>query len=232
MNAMTGFGPAVWEADIAAYPDAVRALMGPMTQVELEDDDFACLTGEAKAITPDSRDVLDEVLAGFQSTGAFLRLGLCSFKSGPGRLLPIYTGTQAALTLAQRNARVQTVARAMVMAKQKRLLYLRPYINIPRWSEFRIFIKNRSVIGISQYHCDQRYSQIHYYADQIENGIQVLLRHLLPALHVNDTVVDISIDPEQKMALLLELNPFVRRTGSGLFSWTKPGDFNGRMRIL
>ncbi len=47
MNAMTGFGPVVWAADIAAYPDAVRALMGPMAQVELEEDDFACLTGEA-----------------------------------------------------------------------------------------------------------------------------------------------------------------------------------------
>lgn len=232
MNAMTGFGPVVWAADIAAYPDAVRALMGPMAQVELEADDFACLTGEAKAITPDSQDKLDEALADFQSTGAFLRLGLCSFKLGPGRLLPIYSGTQAALTLAQRNARVQTVARAMVSAKKKRLLYLRPHLNIPRWSEFRVFIKNRSVIGVSQYHCDQRYLQIHHYAAQIENSIQVLLQHLLPALHVDNTVVDLSIDPEQKTALLLELNPFVRRTGSGLFSWTKSGDFDGRMRFL
>jgi hypothetical protein len=228
-----GFGPAIWAADFASYPEAVLALMGPMDTVPLDPGDLRRLAGQGGRIAPDTHALLAGALPRFAATGAHMRLGLCSFKTGPGRLLPIFTADQAATTLHMRNRRVAIIAAQMLTEGRDGLLYLRPYREFPRWTEFRLFIRNRAIVGISQYHLDRRYPEILNHAEAIRQALAAFNHRLLPALHQDTIVADVAVDPAgQALPLLIELNPFVARTGPGLFSWAGGGNFDGSFRIM
>jgi hypothetical protein len=220
-------------ADFAAYPEAVLQLMGPMEMVPLGTDDLRLLAGRGGKITDDTRAMLATTLPRFAATGAHMRLGLCSFKTGPGRMLPVFTPDQAITTLRMRNRRVALIAAQMLAEGREGALYLRPYQDFPRWTEFRLFIRNRALVGISQYHLDRRYPEIMQRADMIRESIAALCKHLMPALHVETIVADVAVDPAgQAMPLLIELNPSVARTGPGLFSRAGGGNFDGTFRVV
>ena len=230
MSPANGFGPAVWAADFAAYPDALRALMGPMEEVPLTDDDMATLSGAGRGISDVTQEVLAAVLPRFAG-GAHLRLGLCSFKTGPAPMLPVHTVAQAVTTLCMHNRRVADIAARMRAEEREGILYLRPWREIPRWCEFRVFIRGRQVVGVTQYHLDRHYPEILRAAERIRHDIATLVGTLAPLLHVDDIVADVAVDPAGRgRAGLIELNPFLRRTGAGLFRWTDP--FDGSFRVL
>lgn len=233
---MVGFGPAVWNASLAACPPEVLALMGPMQTLPLEGGDLAWLAGQTGAPTPGLEPALAEALVAFSGTGAHLRLGLCSFKRGTGRLLPVFTAAQAMTTLRAPGPRVAGIARQVLAEDRDDALYLRPWREIPRWCEFRVFIHGGQVVGISQYHLDRSYPEIHSRGQEISGALGGLLQRLLPVLHVPDIVADVALDPSfATPALLLEVNPYLRRTDACLFRWGQgplKGDFDGGFRVL
>ncbi|EKP0278446.1 hypothetical protein JGK46_002311 [Aeromonas bestiarum] len=112
-------------------------------------------------------------------------------------------------------------------------LFLRAWHDIPRWGEFRCFIKNGSVVGVSQYHCLEYFSFLLKNADEIRQLIIVFLQKLIPLLHIEHVVADIAVTYQDGNfnVFLIELNPFIQRTDACLFSWSNGGDFNGRIRI-
>ncbi|MBT0957824.1 hypothetical protein IV417_10520 [Alphaproteobacteria bacterium KMM 3653] len=233
MSLQEGYGPAVWAADFAAYPEAVLDLMGGIVPLSLEQGDLEAIAGMGGGICEDTQALLAEELEGFAEGGAYIRLGLCSFKTGPAPMLPIFTAGQAVATMTQGNRRAAGVAQRMLEEGREGVLYLRPYLEIPRWCEYRMFIREGQVIGVSQYHTDQSYPQIHAQLDRIGQDLAVLAERLLPLLHMEACAADLAVDPLGKApASLIELNPFVRRTGACLYSWQDGGDFDGGFRIL
>ncbi|WP_308917471.1 hypothetical protein [Jannaschia sp. LMIT008] len=236
MNPRPGFGPRVWAAEFGAYPEGVLALMGPMEVMPLDHADLLWLARQADAPSEFLAHHLDEAVDPFAATGAHFRLGLCSFKRGPGRLLPVFDGRQVMTTMAARNERVAQVARAVLAEGREDALYFRPWRDIPRWCEFRVFIRAGVVVGASQYHTDRRFPEIVADKPRIADVLRAAVDDLLKVLHVDDIVADFAVPPAlDRQALLLELNPFVRRTGPGLFRWgggLDGGDFDRTFRTL
>jgi len=85
-------------------------------------------------------------------------------------------------------------------------LVLRPYIDIEPWREFRVFVKDGKVAGISQYH----YTLDFEFTDQNIDDIDWLIRDFMdnsaiPNFPLPDFVADIVFDDP---IMLLEINPF------------------------
>ncbi|GKV94873.1 regulator [Pectobacterium aroidearum] len=112
-------------------------------------------------------------------------------------------------------------------------LYLREWCDIPRWGEFRCFIRDRRVIGVSQYHCMEYFPFLKEKENEIRLQLIAFLQKLLPVLHVDSVVADVAMMYQggEFSTVLIELNPFIQRTDACLFSWINGGDFNGRIRV-
>ncbi|PWC09899.1 regulator [Brenneria roseae subsp. americana] len=112
-------------------------------------------------------------------------------------------------------------------------LFLREWRDIPRWGEFRCFIRDGKVVGVSQYHCMEYFPFLKEKENEIRLQIIMFLQKFLPVLHMDSVVADIAIDykDEEFNTTLIELNPFIQRTDACLFSWVNGGDFNDRIRI-
>ena len=106
--------------------------------------------------------------------------------------------------------------------------------------EFRCFVKERTLVGISQYHCRQlrHYPEIEEHARSIECAIRSFTVEVLPLLHLDDLVLDVFLETEERQTSqpfsvkLLDVNPFFPKTDACLFSWRSGGDFDGSFRFL
>lgn len=113
-------------------------------------------------------------------------------------------------------------------------IYLRTWQPIPWHDEFRAFVRDRRVIGVSQYFHTSEWpaspgaaETIRVYARRLQDGLQ----GLLPLLHLPDVVVDVALDARAEGGLrLIELNPWGDRSDAGLFLWNA-AEFDGCLRI-
>ncbi|SFA62819.1 protein of unknown function, partial [Paracoccus halophilus] len=105
--------------------------------------------------------------------------------------------------------------------------------DIPLWSEFRIFIRDRRVIGISQYHHQSGFAEIPANERAIKASLSDFCRDLLDALHMETVVADVFVERQDNGSFkttLIELNPFIQRTDPCLYTWKNGGDFDGGFR--
>ena len=116
-------------------------------------------------------------------------------------------------------------------------LYMREWIDIDPELEFRCFIKDKKIVGISQYDyhvvLSERYTKL---KDSFDYAIRQFLEcRLIPHLCVSDVVVDVYIKYKvcgniyEYEVRLIELNPFNVWTDPCLFNWNK--EFDGTFRI-
>lgn len=113
-------------------------------------------------------------------------------------------------------------------------VYLRAWQSIPWHDEFRVFVKDRRVLGISQYFHTSVWptllaapATIRQYARRLHTGLQALL----PLLHLADVVIDVALDPRATGGVrLIELNPWGIRSDACLFRWNTE-EFDGCLRI-
>ncbi|MFH1859959.1 MAG: hypothetical protein ABH870_02950, partial [bacterium] len=119
-------------------------------------------------------------------------------------------------------------------------IFVRQWMEIPAWAEFRCFMKNRKLVGISQYDCKNLgyCPEIDENAGRIRFAIEQFFEKFKEVSHLDDVVFDvftiihkeendISIDVK-----LIELNPFFSKTDSCLFSWSCDNDFDGSFRYI
>lgn len=120
-------------------------------------------------------------------------------------------------------------------------IWLRQWQEIPQWGEFRCFMRDKKLVGISQYdYLDgQRYDEIAENADSIHWAIDKFFTGLfLPKIHLDSVVFDVWVKRrvrgnEQSWEVrLLEINPFGVFTDPCLFSWKDGGDFDGWLRFI
>lgn len=118
-------------------------------------------------------------------------------------------------------------------------IFVRKWINLEKWQEFRCFVKDGELVGISQYYYDQFFPVISQEADSIEWAIKAWCdSYFVNASHLRDVVFDVVVSMRGSGAIrqwgvrLLEINPFFNMTDPCLFSWDKPNDFDGSFRYV
>lgn len=86
-------------------------------------------------------------------------------------------------------------------------IIIRPYIDIPPENEWRCFVKNNKVIGISQYHYQRKFDYSKEFITELPDRIINFINDIVvPNILVSDFVVDLVI--EQDKVVILETNPY------------------------
>lgn len=119
-------------------------------------------------------------------------------------------------------------------------IFVREWQEIKPWSEFRCFMKNRRLVGISQYDYHQGYMpEIDKYKNSIRFAIDHFFKQFKKVCHLDDVVFDVYIKqhpcPQNELSWevrLLELNPLMETTDPCQFDWRNGGDFDGSFRYI
>lgn len=164
--------------------------------------------------------------------GVFARLGSCSFVTEARLPNPAFTTEHVVKLLMHPGERAAMLSYRCHIARQPISLCIRDWQDFPPWSEFRMFIKNKKLVGISQYHWRRCYPEIHENIDQIVRITRNTAIPLLESIHLDSVVADIYINcsDSNKSWTLIELNPFLEYTDACLFSWQNGGDFDNTFR--
>jgi len=98
-------------------------------------------------------------------------------------------------------------------------LVLRKYVNIIPGMEFRCFVKEHKLIGISQRHITTCFGYLVENKDQIQRGIQNFFNRMVKSVFPESSYTfDVYIDSQQS-CYIVDFNPFGELTDSMLFSW-------------
>jgi hypothetical protein len=100
---------------------------------------------------------------------------------------------------------------------------LRQWIKIEQKDEFRCFVRNGEIVGISQYFYNDYYPSIELEKDKIEASIRILfnkIKNYIPENIIFDVIYN------SDFSTLLEINPYSNfYTNPCLFTW-KPEEFD------
>lgn len=119
-------------------------------------------------------------------------------------------------------------------------IFFREWIEIPEWSEFRCFMRDRKLVGVSQYQYRTVYEELQdpQQVDSIRWAIDRFFEGFSRDCHIDDVVFDVFI---KKQSLgtntcwevkLLEINPFGAHTDPCLFDHRNEESFDGSTKIF
>lgn len=112
-------------------------------------------------------------------------------------------------------------------------IFVRQWLDIPRWAEFRCFMRDRHLVGISQYHYldGEVFPEVVSNADVIRWAIGHFFARFREASHLESVVFDVFLrrrthrtNIHEWECRLLEINPFFELTDPCLFAWSQPFD--------
>ena len=229
------YGLTVPHVDIAITRPEARAL-------GLRSAKFARWFGEGPAAPLDRvAGELDAALRSFPG-GAFVRLGSRSGKDSTyarNHGLRVTDAGAAMRMLTEDSRRIAFDLRLALRHNYCPHIFVRRWLEIPEWSEFRCFMRDRKLVGISQYDCINLGSrrEITERAGQIRSAVERFFEEFRAACHLDTVVFDVFVDLDARPGTpgpvtLLELNPFLPKTDACLFSWRDGGDFDGSFRVL
>lgn len=187
---------------------------------------------------------MDEKIKQFPQ-GAFVRLGSRSPKDSmywgcdpndqdSGR---VSSGEEAFRRLVACSERVYQDLQLAIAQNYQPTIVLRPWVDMPQWSEFRCFQKAGELTGISQYYHREFHPEVATNHSGIVWAIQKFHERLfVPACHLQDVVFDVFVkrsasdNVRRYEVKLLEINPYWDLTDPCLFNWNKPEEFDGRFK--
>jgi hypothetical protein len=234
----------LWATAMGAWSDDFADLMLPFNRVALSRADLIFMgngtPGFAFSVTDPCPDGFSQALKSDLTLamsrypmGAHLRLELCSFRTGVAT--PRVVGTNGALWLMrQANPRVSGVIRRGLQDGQALSLFIFPWLPIPQWAEFRVFIRQGELAGMSQLHSDQAFAQIAQHEAAIKLALDAFVTAALPRIKQPDVVMDVLAEPMAGGGFrirLVDMALLGPRSDTGLFSWEKAGDFDGSFRF-
>ena len=115
-------------------------------------------------------------------------------------------------------------------------VFVRQWLPIQPWAEFRCYVQHRRLIGTSQYDCTSliQHPQIRENEQAIRGAIDVFFDKFKQVSHLNDVIVDLFISEVGTgfTATLVEINPFVVSADACLFDWENMADFDGSFRYV
>ncbi|NTE90142.1 hypothetical protein [Agrobacterium rubi] len=228
------------------WPDEVIALGLPVEEVTLSEQDRLAIGGRTSAFreifeldeippfTASFHSAVNDTLAVFPS-GGHARLGGCSFKTyGQSQTAPAFNSRDLAPHILKENPRVAGLLASSLQNNFDVGLFIRPWHDIPHWAEFRLFMKNRAFIGASQYFHTMVFPEIEQSAKPIASALIDFAEDFISVSHLDDAIVDVFV--EQKLetgwrAVLIDINPLIRRADACLFRWHNGGDFDRGLRF-
>lgn len=174
--------------------------------------------------------------------GAFVRLGSRSGKDSlyaQHNSLKVIHSSAAIKILTAASERIAYDIRLALNAGYTPHIFVRQWVDIPEWAEFRCFMQSRKLVGISQYDCRnlRECPEVIKNAEKIEKAIRKFFNDFEKLVHLNDVVFDVFITKqgyeigEWIDVTLLELNPFFDRTDACLFDWHR-NDFDSSFRFI
>ncbi|WP_258402946.1 cell division cycle 123 family protein [Lonsdalea populi] len=131
---------------------------------------------------------------------AFVRFGGVSYHDASLYRLDTVDGVVKQLSVSSR--RVASYLWDCLQSSTPVWLFLREWRDIPRWGEFRCFIRDAKVIGISQYHCLEYFP----FLKEKENEIRLQLIMFLQ----NSCLYCISIPSLQTLPLIIWMGNLLR----------------------
>lgn len=172
--------------------------------------------------------------------GAFIRLGSRSAKDSYyalNRGLRITDAYSAIRMLTEASARVAFDLKLALNNNYNPHIFVREWIDMPDWTEFRCFMRNRKLVGISQYDCKNlgHCPNIAKYENKIRLSIESFFEQFRLLSHLDTVIFDVFLEVDKNMheplikVKLLELNPFFKKTDYCLF---EQADFDGSLRFL
>lgn len=175
--------------------------------------------------------------------GAFVRLGSRSGKDSVYadlRGLRVRDADTAIKLLTGNSRRIAFDLRLALIHNYRPHIFVREWHDIPVWAEFRCFMRNRKLVGMTQYDCKnlRRCPEIAAHASRIKTAIIGFFEKFSRAVHLEDVVFDVFVKNDSRRSIpsfqvtLLELNPFFGQTDACLFDWDRPADFDGSLRFL
>jgi hypothetical protein len=183
---------------------------------------------------------LGEALHQFPS-GAFVRLGSRSSKDSVYARthgMRVTTSEDAVRLLTQGSERVAFDLQLARRHSYTPHLFVRQWVDINPSAEFRCFVKQRRLVGISQYDCKNlgHCPVIARNSAAIQDAIYSFFPRFSESSHLDDVVFDVFISDFDSITGLqvrmLELNPFHPKTDACLFSWAEPAGFDGSLRFM
>ena len=116
-------------------------------------------------------------------------------------------------------------------------IFVRQWLDIAPWTEFRCFMKNRKLIGVSQYQYHDTFAGLPKLIDSIRWAIEIFFEQFRIASHLDDVIFDVFVRRHGPMhettweVKLLEINPFGAFTDPCLFDWRDMNSFDGSTLI-
>jgi len=177
------------------------------------------------------------------SDGAFIRLGSASPKDSPlfrrnrGRARqPVM-----AIKLLQTSERMRADIARCLELEYLPSVFVRQWLPLLTWQEFRCFMYDRRLVGISQLDCVNygAHPELLRAANQVEEAIREFFLRFQACCHLDRVVFDVFVVPDSETetegrchARLTEINPWGPATDACLFRWGVSGDFDGSFRYL
>ena len=200
--------------------------------------------GEDGRVTPALAQIAEKIEDSLRKypAGAFVRLGSRSAKDSTYAYIHgarIEDAAAAVKTLTSDSQRIAFDLRLALKHDYRPHIFVRRWMDIPAWAEFRCFMRDRKLVGISQYDCKNlgRCLEIAEHANQLRTAIESFSEKISAASHLDDVVFDVFVEIKERRqpsvkVTLLELNPFFPQTDACLFSWRDNGDFDGSFRFV
>lgn len=172
---------------------------------------------------------------------AFVRLGSrspkdCWIPPSAGDISKgiVKSGEEAMRRLTADSERLYTDLQTALAMSYQPWIWVREWVDMEPWQEFRCFMKDRKLIGISQYDYNLgRQEEIVENADGIEKAIKEFFQGFSEACHMDSVVFDVFLRPTDGgfEVKLLEINPFYWGTDPCLFTCLADAEENGGFRF-
>jgi hypothetical protein len=170
--------------------------------------------------------------------GAFVRLGSRSAKDTALGLLTgcfCSSGESALRLLTNGSSRLAFDLGMAVQGGYSPHVFAREWLQIEPWMELRCFMRERSLVGVSQYHYTNAEAgkTIESRRDKMLASVVDFFPRFCAACHLDTVVFDLvmpSASGSGSVPLLLEINPWTAATDFGLFDGRSNADFDGSFR--
>lgn len=184
----------------------------------------------------DLRARIGAAISGYPK-GCYVRLGSRGPKDGTEpQIWPATSQEHAIQNLTANSERIYEDLEAALAFDYLPWIWLRQWLPVAPQNEFRCFLRNRKLVGISQYNYHNGpIPWIQEHEQELEWVIgNIFAPQFIKASHLDDVVFDVVVRNRESewSCKMLEINPFLEMTDACLFDWRDGGDFDGSLRIL
>jgi hypothetical protein len=217
-------GPCLWEN----WPEALKALSFRTELLELTSEDQQAIWAimDGKGVPKALEEKLDQRIREFGP--CFIKLSSRSPKDWwPDEGPPACTSGAEVLGSLGGSMRIADDLIEYQYAETPCYLLLREHHVIPKHEEWRCFIREGKIAGITQYHYRDFFPEM--VREQIEARCRGFLQTaVMPVLHLDTVVVDVWLREEP---LVIEINPY-GLSDPCLFSYPELQEADGELRVV